>query len=289
MEIKTPAKINPYLRILRRRVDGDHEVDLALVSISLYDELEFHRVSRGGVDLTVDSAQPLGPAKDNLVRRAADIFEQLSGGPLNVRIHLRKFIPAGAGLGGGSGNAAGTLLALNAMLGQPLDRGQLVSAAQKLGADVPFFLSPSPHRAQGRGERLSPLRNFPRLPLLLVKPPFSISTGEAYRGVTRYSREARAPAMTTLREVVEALDNQFEDHLFTAHPELGQAKSRLLECGAAGALLSGSGSALFGVFEHEESRAAAAGQLSLGAGWQVYFCETLSAHSYLPGTEAGPP
>ena len=268
--------------------DGTHQVDLALVCISLYDELELHRASSGGIELTVDSAQPLGPVEDNLVRRAADAFAQLAGGPLNVRIHLQKFIPAGAGLGGGSGNAAGTLLALNAMHGQPLDRAQLEDAAQKLGADVPFFLSPRPRRAEGRGERLSPLQIFPRLLLLLASPPFSISTGEAYRGVTNFSGEAPAPVMTTFREVVEALHNQFESHLLAAHPELGRAKARLLDCGAAGALLSGSGSAIFSVFEHEEGRAAAAEQLSLGSGWQVFSCETLTTHSYLPGDQAQP-
>lgn len=288
MEIKTPAKINPYLRILGRMGDGTHQVDLALVCISLYDELELLRTSNGGIELTVESAQPLGTVEDNLVFRAAREFARLAGGPLHVRIHLQKNIPAGAGLGGGSGNAAGTLLALNAMHGQPLDRAQLEDAALKLGADVPFFLSPVPRRAVGRGEILSPLQNFPRLLLLLVKPPFSISTGEAYRGVTGYSQEAQPPVMTNFREVVEALHNQFEAHLLARHPELGWAKARLLDRGAAGALLSGSGSAIFGVFEHEEARVAAVERLSLGPGWQVFSCETLSTHSYLPGDHFPP-
>ena len=283
MQIKSPAKINPYLRILRRMDDGTHEIDLALVSISLYDELEIRRMRRAGIALTVESAQPLGRVEDNLVHRAAQAFERLIGNVLDVRIHLIKHIPAGAGLGGGSGDAAATLIALNAMYGRPLTCEMLTEAARGLGADVPFFLDPAPCRAQGRGERLSKLVRFPALAILVVQPPFSISTREAYRGVTSYSPAGRPPAMSNLREVLEGMENQFEASLFSAHPELGHARTNLLDAGAAGALLSGSGSALFGVFADITTRDRAAEKLRLAPGWRVFSCETLAGHDYLNG------
>lgn len=214
MWIKTPAKINPYLRILRRLENGAHEVDLALVAISLYDDLEFLPASSGGISLSVESTEPLGAVEDNLVFRAARAFENLAGGPLHIQIHLHKHIPAGAGLGGGSGNAAGTLVALNEMHGLPLKGEALAGAARQLGADVPYFLDPTPQRGLGLGDVLSPLGRFPVLPLIVVRPPFSVSTGEAYRSVTDYSAGGEPPPMTTLTEVLAGLENQFEPTLF---------------------------------------------------------------------------
>lgn len=282
MQIKTPAKVNPYLRILRRLENGAHEVDLALVAVSLYDDLEFQAASGGGISLSVESSGPLGPVEDNLVFRAAKAFEKLTNKTLHIQIHLRKNIPAGAGLGGGSGNAAGTLVALNAMHGLPLTGKALAGAARQLGADVPYFLDPTPHRGQGLGDLLSPLHRFPRLPLIVVQPPFSVSTGEAYRSVTDYSPGGEPPPMTTLPEVLAGLENQFEAPLFAKYPEIKEAKSQLLNCGASGALLSGSGSALFAVFQDETMRAGAAERLELDPSWQVFFCETLARHTYLP-------
>ncbi len=256
---------------------------MTLVPISIYDELEFRVSTVGGISLVVDAPEPLGAPEDNLAYRAAAAFQERARLTLALQIHLRKRIPAGAGLGGGSGNAAGTLLALNAMHGHPLQNAELDQLALQLGADVPFFLNPVPSHATGRGERLSPLSAFPRLALVVVKPPLSISTRAAYEGVTRFSTNRAAPPLATLPQVLGAMENQFEASLFKAHPHLAEVKRRLLEAGAAGALLSGSGAALFGVFEDEAARDDAAAGLARESSWQVFSCETLTRHTYLPG------
>lgn len=282
MQIKTPSKINPYLRLRSRREDGYHEVEMTLVPISIYDELEFRVSTAGGISLVVEAPEPLGAPEDNLVYRAAAAFQARAGLSFALQIHLRKRIPAGAGLGGGSGNAAGTLLALNAMHDHPLQSAELDELALQLGADVPFFLNPVPSHATGLGERLSPLPAFPRLALVVVKPSLSISTHAAYEGVRSFSTNRAVPPLATLPQVLGVMENQFEASLFKAHPHLAEVKRRLLEAGAAGALLAGSGAAIFGVFADDAARDDAAARLAGDSSWQVFSCETLPHHSYLP-------
>lgn len=281
--IKTPAKVTPYLRILARRADGNHNVRILLVAVSLFDELEFRPRAAPGVALRVEAAEPLGRPEDNLVYRAALAFQDAAGVPLALAIALSKHVPSGAGLGGGSGNAAGTLRALNALHGHPLAPSRLSAIAAGLGADVPFFLDPVPSLAEGRGERLRPLPPFPSLPLLVLKPPLAVSTGEAYARATPDGREHPLPPFGTLAEVRAGLHNDFEATVLPAYPELAEAKAALLEAGAAGALLTGSGSALFGVFPEAAVRDAAARVLREHGRWQVLPCEPLPGHTYLPG------
>lgn len=280
--IQTPAKITPFLHVLARRPDGFHEVRLGLVPVSLYDSIAIEIAPGRGIALEVDGPEPLGPPEDNLVHRAARAFQRASGTLPGLRLHLRKHIPAGAGLGGGSGNAAGTLVALNTIAGRPLSGERLAALALGLGADVPFFLAPRPSLAEGRGERLQPLEGFPELPVLIVKPPFAVSTAAAYRAVRPRPRPASAGRLDSLAAVVGALHNDFEAPLFGHYPELAAIKRRLLEAGAAGALLSGSGSALFGVFADAPARDRALRALSAEPSWRVWPCATLARHDYLP-------
>lgn len=280
--IKTPAKITPYLRVLAAREDGFHEVRIVLVPVSIFDSLSFRHPAAGGFSLAVDSPWELGAAEDNLVYRAARAFQEASGIALDLHVRLSKAIPAGAGLGGGSGNAAGTLVALNAIHGRPLSRPKLLETALGLGSDVPFFLSPAPTLAEGRGEKLSSLPPFPTLHLAVVQPPFSISTGDGYRGVKPRAGGAR-PRFATKAELQAGMVNDFEEGLFPRHGELRAIKARLLELGAKGALLSGSGSALFGWYANRRARDKALRALNGESTWRAIGCETLAAHRYLPG------
>jgi 4-diphosphocytidyl-2-C-methyl-D-erythritol kinase len=286
MRVRTPAKVSIALQVLGKRKDGYHEVSLVLVPVSLYDTLAFCPEGENPLSLEVDSKEDLGRLEDNLVWRAAAVFQEATGMSLNDRILLAKHIPSGAGLGGGSGNAAGTLVALNALHGRPLAPQQLQVLAATLGSDVPFFVDPHPATCEGRGERLTPFAGFPSLPLLIVKPPFSIGTAEAYRALAQ-SRSGPAPVspqpmpkLTTVDTVVSALHNDFEPVLFKSHPELAEIRDTLRKEGAAGAVLSGSGSAVFGIYRDPAARDGAAQRVRADRRWAVFPCETLTGHTY---------
>jgi 4-diphosphocytidyl-2-C-methyl-D-erythritol kinase len=288
LRVRSPAKVTPWLHVLGRRGDGFHEVRLGLVPVSLYDILEFRPAGDQAFALTVEGAEPIGAVRDNLVWRAAEAFQRESERPLAVAIHLIKSIPSGAGLGGGSGNAAATLLALNRLGPRPLSREALLRLAGELGSDVPFFLDPRPSLAMGRGEWLRPLEGFPALPLLIVKPAFSIPTAEAYARVRPAERALAEPAPRTLEALLELLENDFEPALFPVFPELAAIKARLLEAGAAGALLSGTGSALFGLFPDIPSRERAMRELASEREWRLFSCEMSLRHDYgLGGADQG--
>ena len=278
---RTPAKLTPYLRVLRLREDGFHQVELALVPVTLFDTIEFRPGTRGGLSLETRGLALDCPPEQNLVYRAAVAFGRAAGLDPDLQITLEKTIPPGAGLGGGSGNAAGTLVALNAAAGHLLDERELRRLALELGSDVPFFLAPRPVRARGRGEELEPLERFPAINFLVVMPPLSISTAEAYRIVEPEPAAEPPPKLGSFREVVQGLRNSFEPALFLRYPELARVKAALLENGAVGALLSGSGAALFGLFSDPAARDAAERRLREIQSWRVLPCDVLQHYSYL--------
>lgn len=281
LRLKTPAKITTFLQVLGMRSDGFHEVRIALAPVSLFDRLTLGPRDSPGISLRVESPDPLGVVEDNLVYRAALAFQKKLGRPLAVDFELRKMIPSGAGLGGGSANAAGALLALNAFHQNPLTRENLLEIGLALGSDVPFFLQPRPALAGGRGEALEPLRGFPSFSVLVVKPPFAIATGWAYGQVKSNAGRPGPPALDSLEAVVAGLRNDFEPVLFAHHPELGRIKDALLAHHAAGALLSGSGSAVFGVYATKKRRDDALAALAGEGSWQLLPCEVLAEHRYL--------
>ena len=281
IRVRTPAKLTPYLRVLRLREDGFHEVELALVPVTLFDTIEFRPAAGEGLSLETRGLDLDCPPEQNLVLRAAAAFGSAAGLDLDLHVTLEKRIPTGAGLGGGSGNAAGTLVALNRAAGHPLDDAALRRIALELGSDVPFFLAPRPAWARGRGEELEPLERFPSIPFLVVMPPVSISTAEAYRMVEPEPASGPPPQLASFREVVQGLRNSFEPALFPRYPELARVKTALLENGAAGVLLSGSGAALFGLFSDPVARDAAEQRLRESRSWRVLPCEVLHRHSYL--------
>ena len=265
-----PAKINLRLEILAREDSGYHQIESVFCALLLADELEV-AVGEPGIRLEVSGAE-LGPPERNLAYRAAVAFHEAAGSPAAVHIRLTKRIPAGAGLGGGSSDAAATLLALNEAHGRPLDAATILRLGAALGSDVPFFLSGAALAlVWGRGERILPLPPPPPAPVLLAVPPFEIATAEAYRALDRdRGAPAGPPAPRTIRladlgswsGIAAGAVNDFEPVLFPRHPELAGLRDTLARAGARLARLTGSGSAVFGIFESTEERAAAAARIA---------------------------
>ncbi len=239
--MKSPAKINWSLRITGKRADGFHDLETVFQTISLHDELTFRAAER--MSLTCDD--PTIPTDDtNLVLRAA----RAVGAPPTA-IELTKRIPAGGGLGGGSSNAATTLLALGA------GREDLAELALNLGSDVPFFLVGGTAYATGRGELLTPIAPMHGIPLLLLLPEERVLTKDAFARITRYSQSLGIDAYTRGFDV---FTNDFEEPVFAMLPRLRDLKERLYAAGATFAAMSGSGSTLFGAFASTAARDAAA-------------------------------
>jgi 4-diphosphocytidyl-2-C-methyl-D-erythritol kinase len=238
---KSYAKINWSLRIIGKRADGFHDLETVFQTISLHDELTF----RPSDVLSLTCDDPTIPTDDtNLVMRAA----RLVGAP-HVAIDLRKRIPAGGGLGGGSSNAAVTLLALGA------GRTDLPELALSLGSDVPFFLVGGTAYATGRGEVLKPMPAKSSIPLLLVLPEERVMTKDAFARITRYSLPLGVDAYRT---GFESFTNDFEEPVFAMLPRLRTLKQRLYDAGATWASMTGSGSTIVGAFTSAAMRDAAA-------------------------------
>ena len=278
MEFLAPAKINLTLRVVRRREDGFHEIDSLFVPISLFDRLQIELGDTGGLVFTCD--EPSIPTDEgNLVVRAAHLFCTEVGVEPHVRIHLEKSIPHGAGLGGGSSDAAITLLALDRLFRTEMPRETLMSLAADLGSDVPFFLMGGAARGRGRGEVLEPV-DFPhRLPLLLLKPPFGVPTPWAYQR-WRDSRELPGVAYGAQQFPWGELVNDLERPVFEKYLMLAEAKSWLLrQPEVQGALMSGSGSTVFAVL-HDAEAASAVGQRfaqEFGVSHWAYLAETIAS------------
>ncbi len=258
---KSPCKVNLLLNILGRRPDGFHELETVLQPVNLCDEITFERTGKG-IELSCsEKSLPTGP--DNLVTRAAEKFLAAAEISAGVKIHLEKKIPMAAGLGGGSGNAATTLLALNELFGQPLATEKLHEIAASLGSDVPFFLQDKPALGIGRGEKIQSLEKFPALDgkaFLLIHPGFGIATPWAYKNLARFpaalnGQKGRAQKLISLlqtRDLQAAATgfyNSLEAPAFEKFPILQLYQEFLLANGALAALMSGSGSTTFAICE----------------------------------------
>jgi 4-diphosphocytidyl-2-C-methyl-D-erythritol kinase len=261
--VRALAKINLDLRVLARRPDGFHELRTIFQTISPADSLEiaFTPGRSASVELHDELEIP-----DNLVVRAANSVLELSRARGRVQITLRKKIPMGGGLGGGSSDAAAVLLALPALAGAAIPLEKLHRAAQQLGSDVPFFLLGGTAVGIGRGGELFPLPDGPARRGILVTPEVSVSTAEAYRALSpSLTTELQENKIFTFQSQAWDLGgqgsaaNDFEKVVFGQHRQLATLKRRLVRAGAAPALMTGSGSALFGLFrsQDEVSRALA--------------------------------
>jgi 4-diphosphocytidyl-2-C-methyl-D-erythritol kinase len=252
IKIKAPAKLNIRLKVTGRRDDGYHELVSIMIPIDLFDRLELNETREPGITLVCEGMQ-LPTDDNNLVYRAARSFFSLTGLREGIAIKLSKKIPVAAGMGGGSSDAAATLLALNEMWSRPLSFHELCKTAVELGADVPFFLVGKPCLAQGIGEILEPLKDWPKCWYLIVRPPVAVSTSWVYgnlklqltTGEYDYIKQTLNDAPVSVSQILE---NDLEEVTSAAFPIIETIKKRLIQAGAQGALMTGSGPGVFGVF-----------------------------------------
>ena len=248
MQLSAPAKINLSFQISGRRADGFHEIETLMAPISIADRLTIEARPRGdaGIEFSCDDLS-LTTGDDNLVVRAARLFREATGISAGLKIVLEKTIPHGAGLGGGSSDAASTLLGLNEVFAAGLDETNLLQLGAQLGSDVPFFIVRSPAICRGRGEIVAPTNLSGHFQLLLVKPEFGVPTPWAY-GRWKESREIPAVNYSPQEFGGVRFGNDLEPPVFEKYVFLGYLKTWLREqTGVAAALLSGSGSTLFAV------------------------------------------
>jgi 4-diphosphocytidyl-2-C-methyl-D-erythritol kinase len=325
LSLESPAKVNLRLEILKKREDGYHELRTIFQKISLHDTLRFSLRRKGGVSIAADHPKlPLG--RNNLVYKAAQSMLKISGYKGGVDIEIAKRIPLGAGLGGGSSNAATTLTALNHLLETSLPKKELMGMGLEIGADVPFFFLKGGAIGSGIGERLKKAE-LPDLWYVLIYPNFEVSTGWAYRNFALARSAAPGPAFvseadkrrsgTTLslrpefvprskprplgREpkgltnqqirlnlhglprtpegISRILLNHLEAVVSKKYPEISLMKKTLVSAGALGALMTGSGPTVFGLFDEENSSAAAYEKIKRVAekkGWAVFKAHSLT-------------
>ncbi len=262
--LAAPAKINLILKVFGLRSDGYHELETIMHLISLIDIIHVEVIPEG---ITVESNSSLIPVgEDNLAYRAAALFKEETGIKAGVKIFIEKNIPVGAGLAGGSTDAAAVLKGMNHLFQAKLSLVRLQEIAGAIGSDVPFCLVSETALARGRGEILTPLDRGPRLNLLLVVPDFQVSTAEAYR---TYQVEHRSLTVDTaaflnawqigdLIKIADSLYNDLETVSIRKHHEIKKIKSELIKAGAVNALMSGSGPAVFGIFTDQKTAGDAA-------------------------------
>lgn len=281
------AKINLDLRVLGSRPDGFHELRTVFQAIALHDTVTCTPAD-GPFAITCDSAGvPLD--RTNLVWKAAQALWRAlrRTGPVHgVTVHLTKRIPLQAGLGGGSADAAATLVALARLWQVPVRPSQLTDIAAPLGADVPFFLSGGTALGLGRGDEIYPLADLPRHWVVLLIPGFGVSSADAYRW---YDGERDVDRVTTSREPqyvpgpwpsrAAQMINDLEAPIARHHPEIDQMKTALRRAGALAASMTGSGSTVFGLFQQRRDAHAAVDRLS-GSGWRVVLTESLDRGAY---------
>ena len=259
MKFKTPAKINLGLHIHKKRDDGFHELETLFQMVALFDEMELEE-TEGNIELFCDTPG-IPNDKTNLVVKAARLLQnRFTGKCGGVKIKLKKKIPSGAGLGGGSGNAAGVLLALNLLWNLKISRNDLISMASELGSDVPFFLMSPCAIGTGKGEILQPVESPISFYILMIYPGFPISTPWVYDNLklklTKSENNISILKNFIMRsefaQLGASLYNDLEPIVFKRYPEILTMKNELLNSGAEGALLSGSGSTVFGIFDNLE-------------------------------------
>jgi 4-diphosphocytidyl-2-C-methyl-D-erythritol kinase len=298
IQVPAFAKVNLRLDVLARRADGYHELRTIFQSISLHDTLQLERSRNRGIELTIlgDPVLAAGVPRENLVWRAAEALRRHVKFPGGVRITLKKRIPAGRGLGGGSSDAAAALAGLLRLTKRRIAPERLLEIAAGLGADVPFFLFGGRALGTSRGDEIYPLPESKRQTLLVVSPrDIAVSTRDAYawldRRLTKNPDNPRLWSFCALcwSPQEDPLSNDFEAVVFRRHPRLGRIRRDLLRAGAAEAALAGSGSAVFGIFPNP---AQARRSARLFPEDQVFLCNTLSRRAYvraLWGSGAGGP
>jgi 4-diphosphocytidyl-2-C-methyl-D-erythritol kinase len=276
VHISAPCKLNLHLRVLARRMDGYHDIESVFQLISLADELS---VSIRGAE---NSCEVVSPRMElplvNTITRATDLFRSATGIQDGLRVDIAKRVPSGAGLGGGSSDAAAVLVALNRLFSAGLASADLMKLAAQIGSDVPFFLSGAAAVVEGRGERVSPIASRDDLAGVLIWPAVHSSTAEAYGLVDRWheagnDRGALWPPVSELERLYRSpvsdwqFGNSFQEPLEARYPAIGDARHDLAGAGAVFSAMTGSGSAVFGLFT--DAAAAEAAHKTLSARWQT--------------------
>ena len=261
--VAAPAKVNLFLRVLAREADGFHGIETLFCRVSLADEIEASRAAEPGVTLDAGAATGLGPPADNLAVRAARLVLDATGNRFGVHLRLTKRIPVRAGLGGGSSDAAAALVAANGLAGNAVPRHELLQLAARLGSDVPFFLSGAPLAlAWGHGERLLRLPPLPAAPALILAPPVPVATPDAYgwvdearaSGLRRGAVALELDGLRSWGDVGRMAGNDFESPVFARHGEVRAAFEALAGTHPVVCRMSGSGSALFGIYRSTRDR-----------------------------------
>ena len=277
MTLKAPAKVNYLLDVIRRRPDGYHDLRMVMQRIGLCDDvyLELTETPQICVECGKDGI-PDGPG--NIAWKAARALLDLSGKNVGVRIGIDKRIPIAAGLGGGSSDAATVLMGLNELLKLNFSDQKLMEIGVKLGADVPFFIFKRTALAEGIGEVLQPMPDMPRLWVVLVNPGVPVSTAWVYQSLrlTTEKELAKLPQFFgTAEDVCSILSNDLESVTIPAFPVIAELKDHLLKAGAVGAMMSGSGPTVFGLFRDRAAAERAVALLPGNDDWFKVVAETL--------------
>ena len=286
------AKINLHLQVVGRRGDGFHDLCTVFQTISLYDTIEVRPST--GIEMTCnDRRVPVD--ERNLVVRAALMLCEHYKVNCGAEIHLEKRIPAPGGLGGGSSNAAVTLMALARLWNLDAETKDLHPLAEKLGSDVPFFLYGGTALGMGRGEVIEPITEFTEKYMLVVSPNVAVATREAFKrlNLPALTKQESARKLQICRFELESADfkytafkNDFETTVFAAYPEVERVKNTLVDLGADRAMLSGSGGSVFAVFDKEETRQTAMKALDKEVNWRKFAVATISRDEYREALKA---
>jgi 4-diphosphocytidyl-2-C-methyl-D-erythritol kinase len=296
MHVKAPAKINLHLRVMGRRSDGFHQIETLLQTIDIADDLCALVAPPDVLELRVHPAGVLATDDDNLVMRAANALRQHAGTKVGARLELFKRIPIGAGLGGGSSDAASTLMLLDELWELRLGRDVLHELAGELGSDVPFFLVGGLAVATGRGEVIRPLPDVSPLGVIVCAPPIEVSTADVYERFSKGPRLTWHRADDTVRAFAvaeteersfeppwEKLENDLEPVVIENWPEVGRALAALRALHPLHAAVTGSGAAVFAVFSDLETARHEAGRVDFE--WDVFVTSTIGRSRWRPKME----
>lgn len=264
MKLKAMAKINLGLDVLRRRSDGYHDLRMIMQTVYLYDQIKIAEKETSGITLTTNAGY-LPVNEDNLVYKAAKLLMEEFGIEQGVRIHLKKYIPVAAGLAGGSSDAAAVLVGINRMFRLGLSKEDLKKRGVKIGADVPYCIMRGTALAEGIGDVLTPLPAAPDMHVVLAKPPIHVSTGFVYTNL-KADQLAYHPDIDAQVDAIRAGDgyamaklmgNVLETVTIPAYPVIEEIKEEMKRAGALGAMMSGSGPTVFGLFDDAKKAQAA--------------------------------
>lgn len=298
LELKAYGKINLGLDVVRRREDGYHEVRMIMQTVRVYDAIELNRTEEEGIRLSTNLYY-LPDNENNLGYRAAKLLMDEFGIRDGVEIKMKKFIPVAAGMAGGSSDAAAVLFGVNKMFGLGLSKQELMERSVRLGADVPYCIMRGTALSEGIGEILTPLPPMPQCRVLIAKPAVSVSTKHVYESLNLPSLGAEAhPDIDAMRAAIEKKDlsgvvsqlgNVLETVTIPENPVIQTLKDKMMEMGADGSLMSGSGPTVFGLFTNQTAAQAAYEELRYGSSQdlakQVYLTSFYNRKGHADGEQ----